>query len=81
MAKSDESGATMKPAKRLASLVDLLLLAASVSMGGPVARQAQLVAGVACALLACLVLFGAGALVIGLRDRRKPPFPMVGDRP
>jgi hypothetical protein len=71
----------MRTAKLIASLIDSLLLVASLAMGGPADRQAQLVGSVALALLACVAIFGAVALVIGLWGRRKPPFPMTGEPP
>jgi hypothetical protein len=60
-------------------LLDLWILAASLT-GTPGPKLGAVV--VVCLwVLAGLVVVGAVGLGIALRDKRRPPFPMVGDRP
>jgi hypothetical protein len=72
--ESDEFEATMRATKPSSLLGHFLFVVPMLS------RQARGIGAVAVALLLALVIFGAVSLAIGLADRRKPPFPMMGDR-
>jgi VIT1/CCC1 family predicted Fe2+/Mn2+ transporter len=69
--ESDEFEATMRATRRSSLLGDFLFAVPFLSGHG--------IGAVAVVLLLALLIFGIVSLGIGLRDRRKPPFPM-GDR-
>ena len=71
--ESDEFEATMQAMRRSSLLGDFLFAVPFLSHGG------SGIGAVAVVLLLALLIFGIVSLGIGLRDRRKPPFPM-GDR-
>lgn len=66
----------MNTAKRLGLLLDLLLLAASLSTGGQVAEQVRTLAILVGTALGGLVIFCAVVLAIAVLDQRKPPYPI-----
>jgi hypothetical protein len=66
----------MNTAKRLGLLLDLLLLAASLTTGGPVAEQVRILAILVAAVLGGLVIVCAVILAIAVLDQRKPPYPI-----
>jgi hypothetical protein len=70
----------MRAIKRIGLLLDLLILAASLTAGASGPKLGAVV--VACLwTLGALVVVAAVGFGIALRDQRQPPFPMVGDRP
>jgi Flp pilus assembly protein TadG len=71
--ESDEFEATMQAIRRISLLLDFFFAIPFLSRGG------SGIGAVAVVLLLALLIFGIIAFGIGLRDRRKPPFPM-GDR-
>jgi CHASE2 domain-containing sensor protein len=66
----------MNTAKRFGLLLDLLLLAASLTTGGPVAEQVRILAILVAAVLGGLVIVCAVILAIAVLDQRKPPYPI-----
>lgn len=66
----------MKAVKRLSLLLDLLLLAASLTTGGPVGPQIQLIAVMVAAVVGALAVFCAVVLTVGIVGQRQPPYPM-----
>jgi hypothetical protein len=69
-------GQTMNNAKRFGLLLDLLLLAASVTSGGPVAEQVRTIGILVGAAVGGLAVFCAVVLTIGVLENRKPPYPL-----
>jgi hypothetical protein len=66
----------MKTTKRLSLLVDLVLLAANLAQGGPVAEQVRMVGVLVAAVVGGLAVFCAVVLTIGVCAQRKPPYPI-----
>lgn len=66
----------MNTAKRFGLLLDLVLLAASLTTGGPVAAQVRTLAVLVAAVVGGLVIICAVILAIGVLDQRKPPYPI-----
>lgn len=66
----------MTTAKRLSLLLDFVLLAASITTGGPVAAQVRTLAILVAAVVGGLVMFCAVVLTIAVCEQRKPPYPI-----
>jgi hypothetical protein len=66
----------MTNAKRFSLLVDLLLLAASITTGGPVGEQVRTICVLVAAVVGGLAVFCAVVLTIGVLEQRKPPYPI-----
>jgi hypothetical protein len=72
------TGAAMKTAKRLGLLLDLVLLAASITTGGPIVPQVQAIAVIVAAAIGGLAIFCAVVLTVAVVQQKQPPFPMQG---
>jgi hypothetical protein len=68
----------MHTAKRISLLLDLVLLAASLANGGPVAAQVQTIAIVVAAVVGALAVFVAVVLTLAAVQSRQAPYPMQG---
>jgi hypothetical protein len=66
----------MKTAKLLGLLLDLLLLAASLAGGGPIAAQLRVLTLVVASVIGVLAVFCAVVLTVGIVGQRQPPYPM-----
>ena len=76
MSQRLDLGPTMNAAKRFSLLVDLVLLAASIATGGPVAEQVRVIGVLVVAVVGGLAVFCAVVLTIGVCAQRKPPYPI-----
>jgi hypothetical protein len=65
----------------LGLLLDLAILAASITTGGPVSDGIRAIGIIVAAVVGALGIFAATVLTIAVLDQGKAPFPMVGDRP
>jgi hypothetical protein len=66
----------MKGLKRLGIILDLLLLAASLTGGGPIAAQLRMITLVVASVVGALAVFCAVVLTVGIAGQRQPPYPM-----
>jgi hypothetical protein len=74
MGKSNrDQGTTMKAAKAVGLLLDVLLLAASLSTG-PVSDGIRVIAVIVAAMIGALVIFCAVCLTLGILAQREPPY-------
>jgi hypothetical protein len=77
MAKSNgDQGTTMKPTKRISLLLELLMLAASLTTGGRVGDGIQAIAVLVAAVVGGLAILTAVVLTIGVVAQRQPPYPI-----
>jgi hypothetical protein len=67
----------MKTARAFGFLVELVMLAASLSTGGNVGEAIQGIAVVVAAVVGALVVFCAVMLAVAVCGQRQPPYPMV----
>lgn len=73
-AASDNNGATMKTARALSLLLDLILLAAGIATTGPISRGILAVALVVAVVIGGLVVFCAVVLTVAVVQGRQPPY-------
>ena len=66
----------MRRLGRWSLLLDLAMLAASLSVGGPVANGVRAIGLIVVAILGGLVVFVAAVFAVGIIDQRKPPYPV-----
>ena len=71
-------GQTMKTAKNLSLLLDLVLLAASLSTGSSVGEGIQRIVVLVAMMVAVFIVVCAVVLTIGVWGQRQPPYPMGG---
>jgi hypothetical protein len=75
MGKSDrDQETTMKVAKALGLLLDLLILGASLATGGNVGDGIRAIGAVVAAIIGALVIFCAVCLTLGILAQREPPY-------
>lgn len=75
----ESDGTTMNGrVKTFGLLLDLLLLAASLTTGGGIGTGIRTIAVLCVAVAAGLVVFSAVVLAIGLWSQSAPPYPMGG---
>jgi hypothetical protein len=67
----------MRAARRFGFLLELVMLAAGLATGGPVADGIRVIAVVVGVVVGALVVFVAAVFAVGILAQRQPPYPMV----
>jgi hypothetical protein len=62
--------------RRWSLLLDLALLAASISVSGPVGDGVRAIGIIVAGILGGLVVFVAAVFTVAILDQRKPPYPV-----
>jgi hypothetical protein len=78
LASPNDTGAAMQTVKRLSLLLDLLLFAASLAGGGPIAAQIRILALVVAGIIGAVVIFTVAVLCIAALQQKQPPYDMGG---
>jgi hypothetical protein len=73
---ANNPGTTMKALKRLGLALDLALLAASLTTGGPIADQVKMIAIVVISAIGAMAVFTCTVLAIAAIQSRQPPYEM-----
>jgi hypothetical protein len=66
----------MKAARRFGFLLELVMLAAGLATGGPVADGIRAIGVIVAGVVGALVIFCAVVVTVGLVAQREPPYPM-----